>query len=723
MMSQQYDFRPLSIKDGVPHSFVYALCEDKRGNVLMGTGGGGLGKYDGLDFELFTVEEGLGSNQIYCLLEDRKGNIWIGTEEGGLNLYDGYKIIDMGKKIGIQSQRIWALYEDRQGNIWIGTYGDGLAKWDGNDLTYFTTKEGMNGNQVVDICEDANGVIWVGTNQRGLNRIEGNQISILGNKASGTYFSASPLLLRKSGEMLTGSGRGLWKIQDTLLIPMPGTSCIQDKEITALFEASDSSLWVGIIGEGLIQIKNGLCEHFNETNGLPNNYIYALLEDSHGQIWIGTEGGGIARFNGAPFPIFTKKEGLSDEFIVDIADDHQGNIWFGIDGGGACRYDGEEMKIFTTEDGVCSNSIGSVCKDLTGNMWLGSFGEGISRFDGSSFKSFHHRDPSKSFYVYNMACDPDNRIWVGLVNGIISIQGEHIQYYSKEEWPWSGHVNDIFVQKDGTIWFASFGDGLIRYQNGEFERCQLDSSDALKKIISIEMDARSNLYVGTEGNGLWIWDGKELRNHTKDHGLFSNTIKSLAIDQKENLWIGYEKGLDKIRLEDDFQIASIKHYNHSNGFIGVEPVENAMHLTADGQLWIGTFNGAHYYQSRGDIPNVVPPSPHLTDVKLFFEPIEKGSYNDSLSPWYHIPQNLSLPHKQNHLTFDFIGIDQSNPESVQYQFWLEGMEESWSPLTFDRNVTYSHIHPGEYTFHLKAFNEEGLSSESLSYNFQIISPI
>lgn len=720
--SQQYDFRPLTIKDGVPHSFVYALCEDRRGNIWVGTGGGGLGKFDGIDFEVFAVEEGLGSNEVYCLLEDSYQNIWIGMDKGGLNLYDGVKMIDMGKKIGLNSQRIWALHEDKKGNIWIGTYGQGLVKWDGEQAVYFTKDDGLNGNNIVDISEDSSGVIWVGTNVRGLNRIEGNQIRILGERETGPRYTFSPLITRMNGEVISGSERGIWVVKEGKLVPFPGASCIQDKEITAIFESSDSSLWVGVIGEGLVKIKDGNCVFFNRKNGLPNNYIYALIEDRHGQIWIGTEGGGLARYNGAPFPLYTENDGLGDLFVVDIADDLDGNIWFAIDGGGANSFDGKEFRTWWKKDGLCSDNIISICKDQIGNMWFGSFGHGVSRFDGSTFTNFNHTDKESPFYVYNLTCGPDNKVWMGLSSGIVYIEGDHIQYFTDEEWPWKGNVNDILAEDNGTIWFASNGEGLVRYKDGDFELCQLDTTADLTKLVSLAMDKKGNLYMGSEGSGLWIWDGKKLHSRTKQDSLHSNTIKSLTFDTENSLWIGYERGIDKVRLGDTFQIESIKNHNHNNGFIGVEPVENSNFMTEDGKLWIGTSIGAHVYNEEDDKPNTISPKAHLTGVRLFFEPLEKGIYNDSLSPWYGIPQHLRLPHQQNHLTFDFIGINQANPPLVTYQFWLEGYEENWSPPTFDRKATYSKVPPGQYTFHFKAANEDGFSSEIVSYDFQIITP-
>ncbi|MEP7220135.1 MAG: two-component regulator propeller domain-containing protein, partial [Bacteroidota bacterium] len=87
-MAQEYNFKNLSVADGLAQSQVYAMCEDRRGNIWFGTRGGGISRYDGVAFASYGEENGLVDNYVRAILEDRSGTLWIGTDHG-VSRYDG----------------------------------------------------------------------------------------------------------------------------------------------------------------------------------------------------------------------------------------------------------------------------------------------------------------------------------------------------------------------------------------------------------------------------------------------------------------------------------------------------------------------------------------------------------------------------------------------------------------------------------------------------------
>jgi serine phosphatase RsbU (regulator of sigma subunit) len=112
-----------------------------------------------------------------------------------------------------------------------------------------------------------------------------------------------------------------------------------------------------------------------------------------------------------------------------------------------------------------------------------------------------------------------------------------------------------------------------------------------------------------------------------------------------------------------------------------------------------------------------------TDIKIFFEKIDLSQYAKGLDSLSGLPINLQLPYAKNHVTLDFIGISQTNPNKVQYQFKLDGVDGDWVPITSKTEVTYSSLQPGDYTFHLKAMNNDGVwNKEPLQYKFTVLPP-
>ena len=229
--------------------------------------------------------------------------------------------------------------------------------------------------------------------------------------------------------------------------------------------------------------------------------------------------------------------------------------------------------------------------------------------------------------------------------------------------------------------------------------------------------------------------------YTDQDGLSSNIIYLMVFDNDENLWVGTEKGLDKITLNGNRQITSIKHYGKLEGFAGIETNQNAVFKDQQGNLWFGTIKGVTKYNPKADKINSIEPRTHITGIRLFFENVNWSLINDtsdyyklqsgqavkaefdSITRWYHLPVNLKLPYYTNHLTFDFIGISYKIPEKVKYQFMLEGLDKDWSPVTSKSEAIYSSIRPGKYTFKVISCNNDGVwNQDPDSFSFVITPP-
>ncbi len=141
-------------KDGLLSNCVHAIQEDRQGNIWIGSrvterdhpeakerkGAGGLNRYDGEQLISYPALEGLNENDIYAIYEDRAGDIWIGANRFGLYRYDGTSFqlypktdrIDLTYSFSVQS-----ILEDRQGNLWLGFSG-GLFRLQDSSLVHVT---------------------------------------------------------------------------------------------------------------------------------------------------------------------------------------------------------------------------------------------------------------------------------------------------------------------------------------------------------------------------------------------------------------------------------------------------------------------------------------------------------------------------------------------------------------------------------------------------------
>lgn len=152
---------------------VYALLDDQKGNLWVGTNNGGVNILNLKTNRITTLPYGtrdgkhLSGTCIRCLYKNSDGKIWIGTYGAGICIYDpASKTFDYLDKDNSQLSNniVLSIHKDRKGNIWAGTMG-GLSLYHEANKTFttFTEADGLANNVINSIQEDASGLLWLST--------------------------------------------------------------------------------------------------------------------------------------------------------------------------------------------------------------------------------------------------------------------------------------------------------------------------------------------------------------------------------------------------------------------------------------------------------------------------------------------------------------------------------------------------------------------------------
>ncbi len=748
IQGQQNNFKNYNIDDGLPQSQIFSILQDSRGYLWIGTNGGGLSRFDGLNFVTFTKKDGLSGNTIWCLLEDKRKNLWIATENG-ITFYNGLHFKSLTNKNGLSGTTVTSLAEDGQHNILAGTNNGGLNfikifSKDSFLIKSYNKSNGISDNSIFDIRIDYYGRIWLAT-------IGGiNILKFLNNKISSQWFkcpfiSKDELVLSLAEDYrhdiyfgtendgafkIILSGKDSGKISSLNQIYN-----FHDKTIRDIFCMKNNDIWFATDKSGIeiLKIKNGQVEHENYTTatGLPTNQILQIFQDRENNVWLGTNGSGLCRYVGDFFAHYSVKEGLSNNQVFGIKQDVQNNYWLATYGGGLTQIKFDNQKIsatsFTTKNGLLDNFLTSIDIANDNTLWIATANKGICNFNNNKFKYYTTENGLCDNHVNCIFIDTHGYIWCGTQGGINRFDGNNFFSITESDGLINNEVQTIIEDKFGVIWFGTFG-GLVKIEGRKMT--DYDASDGLieKRINSLAADQNGDIWIGTFGGGLYKYSrsakkGKPIQQIAGDSLLSSNNIVSLLFQDKDILIAGTDRGFDKIYLDQDQKIVSITHYDKSNGFYGTENNLNAIYKDKTGLIWFGTIKGLTSYNPLNESSNILPPQTHIVDLNLFFEEInwENRSYN--VKPWFNIPQHLTLSYNRNHLTFKFIGISLSNPSKISYSFKLEGWDKDWSPPKKITEITYSGLAPGKYTFLVKAQNEKGIwNKEPITFSFEIKPP-
>ena len=728
ILGQQYNFKTYSVEHGLAQSQVLSICQDSKGNLWLGTLGG-LNKFDGVTFTNFTTKEGLSSNEISSILEDREGNLWFGTD-AGINKFDGATFTKFTTEEGLSSNIMTSILEDREGNLWFGTQGGGLNKFDGNTFTNFTTKEGMSNNSVSSICEDREGNLWIGTNS-GVNKFDGETFKIFTTEDGLSSNIVWSILEDRGGNLWFGSHRGgICKFDGKTFTNFTTKDGLSNNLVLSILEDWKGNLWCGTYGGGVSKFDGRTFTNFTKEEGLSCDVVWSILEDREGNIWFGTDGGGFCKYSGEAFINFSEKEGLSNNLVMSILEDHKGNLWFGTDGGGVNKYNGKTFTIFSKEDGLSSNSILSILEDRKGNLWFGTYRGGVNKYDGNTFTIFTKKEGLSHNIVLSIFEDKEGNLWFGTNAGVSKFDGVDFTNFTTEDGLSHSSVSSIFEDKDGNLWFCTGGGGVDKYDGATFTNFNKKDGLSDNNIISILQDQEGNLWFGTAGGITRFVPPQEgevgsFEIFTTDDGLFDDNISLMVFDDAGNLWIGTNKGVDKFDVPGYNKTGKrvFRHYGKEEGFVGIECNHKAACKDSKGNIWFGTINGVTKYNPEEDALNTIEPLTYINNLSLFFEDIDWSNYADSIDNATSLPIGLRLPYNKNHMTFDFIGICLTIPKKVRYQYKLEGFDKDWSPVTKEDHITYSNLSPGEYTFEVKACNNDGLwNKESTAFSFVVAPP-
>ena len=324
-----------------------------------------------------------GNLPVKAACEDKDGNLIVGTRGAGVFWYeaDG-KFHQVSEGEGLSSAFVLSLCMDREGNLWVGTDGDGL---DRVKRKVFNMPAELHPWAALSLSEDAQGGLWTTFNAQGLSYCLTNSVQDFG---VGVLSNAWSVLVDDRQQVWAGTlYEGLFQFQTNRFQPAPGAE-ILGPWVYALFQDHNGKLWAGT-QNGLACRDGQNWKMFTTRDGLSENTVRAIAEDAEGNFWVGTEGRGLNYFKDGKFISYQQTEdGLPGNDISALYLDKDGVLWVGTAGHGLAQFrNGKWARFSTARGGLASNSIGYIIEDDEGNLWIGS-NMGLMRIQKKSLNDF-----------------------------------------------------------------------------------------------------------------------------------------------------------------------------------------------------------------------------------------------------------------------------------------------------------------------------------------------
>lgn len=751
----QYKQEPGNV-NGLETNKINCMFQDSKNRLWIGTQNSGLYLYD-RERDVFihyghesNNSNSLSDNRVWTIHEDHCGMFWIGTEHG-LNYFDAenesfvhFTHIEIDQR-SISFDFIYSICESPDHTLWVGTE-DGLNRLVRNkygEPDYFIRYSladdygvGIQGSHnyiyKVKPIEGKSNELWAGT-KSGLKRIKYNAANITdfhveeftadakANSISHNYVVDFEQQDEDHLWVATYCGLNLMNIKTGVFTSFLAREFQEDglnnNLIRSLYIDPTENLWVGTEG-GLhkigLQSKPFIHVRPNRQAVAGSMVVTSILEtsDKHG-IWLATRGGGLhyadlKKSGSVPerTPIHAKYSPESAGFISDISRDPYGNIWISTLGSGAFRISEKELlsgqvaksEQFSMGKGlinVSAEHIMTVMASEPSAVWFGGWDFGIVRYDQKKKK--WNKFPVTSDYKGNLVAYPVVHLHEWNENGVAYVlagtrgaglfklkydeSNEHLLVvdhfksdYSKEGMISNNYINCLFTDPNGVLW------------------------------------------IGTE-NGLNRYDSETKQFHylLERDGLPFGNIQAIQSDDDGRIWVSTLRGISCLSFSNEYTLQSIKHYDAYDGLQANYFNDDAMCRTSSGDLIFGGMNGLTRFDPRLINEDPFAPNMVISGIRVGNKPIQTDQRSGKhviLESSIPEADKIELAHFDNVLSFEFAGIHFTNPQKVVYAHMLEGLDKDWVYSNAQERIAhYTNIPFGEYTFRVKASNEDGVWSE------------
>ncbi|GGM88416.1 hybrid sensor histidine kinase/response regulator [Dyadobacter beijingensis] len=461
---------------GLKSTWIKALHFDRKGNLWVGTHGGGITLLDpsGNIIRHFVHDRAnpwsIAHDDILSIMEDKAGKIWIGTENGGVSIYDpGMQRFttvrnDPDDRYSLSNNSVYCIYRDNAENVWLGTYAGGVCFLPrfGPKFDAYRQKpnsaNSLSNNTVLAICGDSTGNdIWIGTDGGGLNRFDrktkrftfyrhrpGDPKSISNDYVMSVVWMARDVL----GLGFHNGGFDFLNVKtgeiEHHLSEKNNPNSLSISDINNMTRDRDGNLWLGTWKGGLnfYHVKTKKYTHYRHDSenpaSLSDDIVTTIYQDKSGNIWVGTFNGldllmpdkrGFIHFRNDP----KNRNSISHNKVQSIMEADNGDLWIGTVGGGLCFFD-RKRKVFhsySEKDGLASNVVFAIQRDRSGLLWI-STNKGISKFDPKTktFRNFGISDglPGNEFRDNSRFETADGQLYFGGINGFISFYPDSLRY-------------------------------------------------------------------------------------------------------------------------------------------------------------------------------------------------------------------------------------------------------------------------------------------------------
>lgn len=268
--------------------------------------------------------------------------------------------------------------------------------------------------------------------------------------------------------------------------------------------------------------------------------------------------------------------------------------------------------------------------------------------------------------LINILQTSDGYIWFSSYNGLLRFDGINFLVFNKQSTPIfkSNPVSILYETKQKELLVSCDNDGLLCYFRSSFSK--LVSNDQIKAPIqAIAEDGDGNIWIGTQGTGLWLYNRKN--NALKQLNLYpeldKTTVNSINYG---NIWFTSGKEIVKIAKKHLDEFAAKPSTELS--FILYDGMGNSECTAAtsslkssDGSLYFATLGGVITANAASIAVNLVKPPVYTEEVMVDYEQFLPDSV-------------IEISAGKQRFSIDYTALSYVAPSKIHFKYKLENFD-------------------------------------------------
>ena len=711
----------------------------------------------------YTTQDGLPHSVVFSSMQDSRGYLWFGTF-GGICRFDGQRFFNYIRNDEVKNLVVSCTYEDDVGRIWMYS-GWSLYYMDHKNIYPFMSGEPLSLNLVYRDGDMTKFEWWAKTKQ-GVFQI---------GKNSSQSINAPPGLGDGYCRRIVETSKGYYYSDTTGLFFVANNG--KKTSIEKFIPRTDFVVIIGYWNQKLYFYNESGVFVFNESgvhplfiNELRGKEIFTSYRDSKNRIWIATKEGEIFVSKSDNEEKLEYKLNKPIRWVTNFYEDNEGQIWIAF-GEGLAKVEESKYESQNSNDFPFLTDLNTIGIDRNNSPFLFSETNGLINRGNKAFIWDKH-NPFRGQLIDAFCFDEKNRAWcVSRQRKLLMYDNYHLtdfsnkisvaynrefyldinyDLYRKKIWIAADrlmivHENEIFVFRspdnqiitepqlvlpldDGRVLVLTTTNRLLVInKNNKIMEVRTLSTIIPQRIHKLFRGSSGDFWISYTGIGLLhcrIENDNKLiiiDKLTRENGLKNETIKSIAFDKKQHLWLATMTGISIVEIAEKSlnNNTVVFNFNTSNGLPENGLEYGRLVCDSSGDMWYSTQYYLIKFQANEIQTQSSPPKISIEDIQLNMQETNWSQYADSLSGFFQIPYDPVLKYYENTITINFKAVNMHGDGDLQNSYLLKGLNENWSSKSTNENVTLTKLPPGSYTFMVRARKTNSTWSEPSSFSFTI----